>query len=355
MEPWFDKAEAKALYTYMLSGGWVTEFKQTEILEKMISDYTGSKYCIMTNNGTISLILALLAFNLKPGDEVLVPNLTMIASPNSVAILGLKPVLIDIEEKTLCMDMEKAKKSITPRTKAVMYVAFNGRSGNMEDVVNFCRENKLFLLEDSAQALGSFYKDKHFGTFGDIGSFSFSTPKIISTGQGGALVTNDKLLFEKIKKIKDFGRAKGGIDIHDEFGLNFKFTDLQAVIGIEQMKKLAYRVKRKKEIYKRYVSLLSDIKEVSFIETNLSQTTPWTIDIFTASPDRLMNYLSARNIGSRRIYPPVSSQKIYRNDYKNSFPISSQFSSRGLWLPSSTKLTNKEIDFVAKEIHQYFK
>lgn len=355
MEPWFDEAEAKAVYDYMKSGGWVTEFKKTEELESMIKRYTGSQYCTMTSNGTISLIIALLALNLKPGDEILIPNLTMIATPNSAVILGLKPVLVDIEEKSLCMDMKKAEKAITARTKAVMYVPLNGRCGEMEEIVSFCQKNKLFLIEDSAQALGSFYKKRHLGTFGDIGSFSFSTQKIISTGQGGALVTNDTRIYQRIKKIKDFGRIKGGIDVHDEFGWNFKFTDLQAVIGIEQMEKLEERVRRKKEIYKKYVSLLSDIKEISFVETDLFQTTPWFIDIYVDKPNDLMGYLASNNIGTRKIYPPITSQKIYKSDYKKeSFPVSSNFSSRGLWLPSSSKLKDKEIDFIVKAIHRYF-
>lgn len=355
MEPWFDEVEAKALYDYMKSGGWITEFKKTEELEDMICRYTGSQYCVMTNNGTISLIVAILALDLKQGDEILVPNLTMIATPNAAKILGLKPVLVDIEENFLCMDMEKAEKAITPRTKAVIYVPLNGRSGNMEKIVDFCRKHGLFLIEDAAQALGSFYKNEHLGTFGHVGSFSFSTQKIISTGQGGALVTNDSKIYQKIRKIKDFGRIKGGIDIHDEFGWNFKFTDLQAVIGIKQMEKLRKRVQLKKEIYKRYILRLSDIKEISFIDTDLSQTTPWFIDIYIERPDDLMHFLASKNIGSRRVYPPVSWQKIYKDDHKReSFPISLKFSSRGLWLPSSTKLNNKEIDFIVKMIHLYF-
>ncbi|OGD33350.1 aminotransferase [Candidatus Azambacteria bacterium RIFCSPHIGHO2_01_FULL_44_55] len=355
MEPYFDKAEAQAVFAYMKSGGWITEFKKTEELENAIKKFVGAKHAVMTVNGTVSLTLALLALGLKPGDEVLVPNMTMIASPNSAVKVGIKPILVDIEAKTLCMDLEKAAKAISPKTKALMYVPFNGRCADMNEVVKFCANNNIFLIEDAAQALGSFYKNKHLGSFGKIGSFSFSTPKIITTGQGGALVTNDGDLHQKIKRLKDFGRAKGGNDIHDDWGWNFKFTDLQAVVGIEQMKKLQARIKRKKAIYSRYQESLSNLKTIEFIPTNLKDTTPWFIDIYVKEPDRLADYLKKKGIGTRRIYPAINTQKIYQHECKNKlFPISEDYARRGLWLPSSTKLSDKDIDGITASIKNFY-
>ena len=355
MEPWFDKKEADAVYSYMKGGGWVTEFKKTQELEEEICRYTGAKYCVMTNNGTVSLTLALLALEVKPLSEVLVPNLTMIATPNSAVLIGIKPILVDVEKDTLCLDLEKAQRAITKKTKAVIYVSFNGRSGNMGKVTKFCQENHLLLIEDAAQALGSLWEGKHLGTFGQIGSFSFSVPKIITTGQGGALVTDDRELYKKIKRLKDFGRNQGGIDIHDLWGWNFKFTDLQAVIGLEQMKKLKTRVLRKKEIYKKYHQLLSGINEIQFIATDLENTTPWFVDIYVNDPDNLMEYLKKKRIGSRRIYPAISTQKIYKNEYKNQkFTNSEEITSKGLWLPSSSNLTDSDINRIAKTIRKYY-
>ena len=355
MEPWFNYQEAEAVYKYMKTGGWVTEFKKTRELEEAICKYTKAKYALMTNNGTVSLILSLLALKLAPNDEVLAPNLTMIATPNAAVILGLKPVLVDVEPSTLCLDLVKAKEALTFRTKAMIYVPFNGRSGNMKKVLEFCRDNHLFLIEDAAQALGSFWEGKHLGTFGDLGSFSFSVPKIITTGQGGAIITNRKKLFNRLKLLKDFGRRNDGNDIHDFWGWNFKFTDLQAVIGIEQMKKLPLRVKRKKEIFAIYKDLLSGVKEIEFIKTDLTATTPWFIDIFVPDPDKLSKYLERQNIGSRRIYPAVSSQKIYKkNCRQKNFPVSKSYAKRGLWLPSSSKLKDQDIKKVARAIRKYY-
>lgn len=355
MEPSFDRKEADAVYSYMKSGGWITEFRKTQELEEEICRYTGAKYCVMTNNGTISLTLALLALGVKPSSEVLVPNLTMIATPNSAVLIGIKPILVDVEKDTLCLDLEKAQKAITKRTKAVIYVSCNGRSDDMRKVTKFCHDNNLQLIEDAAQSLGSYWEGKHLGTFGSIGSFSFSVPKIITTGQGGALVTDDRKLYKKIKRLKDFGRDQGGIDIHDSWGWNFKFTDLQAVIGLEQMKKLKTRVIRKKQIYQKYYQLLSGINQIQFIATDLKNTTPWFVDIYINDPDNLLEYLKKKGIGSRRIYPAISSQKIYKNEYKNKkFTISEEIAGKGLWLPSSSNLTDSDINHIAKIIHRYY-
>src|SRR3989338_5154722 len=188
MEPWFDEKEADAVYTYMKSGGWLTEFKKTREFEKSIAEYAKVKYCSVVANGTVSLSAALLAVDVQPGDEVIVPDYTMVATPNAVELIGAKAVFVDIEKDSLCMDIEMFKSAITKKTKAVIFVSINGRyPKKIEEVVVFCKKNKLWLIEDAAQSLGSWYKNRHVGTLGDIGSLSFSAPKIISTGQGGAL------------------------------------------------------------------------------------------------------------------------------------------------------------------------
>jgi len=264
MEPWHGKEEKGAILNYLNSGGWLTEFKKTEEFEKMICEYTGAKYCSVLPNGTITLYLALIALGIKKGDEVIVPNYTMMATPNAVLMAGAKPVLVDVDD-SLCLDVALVERAITPKTKAIMHVSINGRAGQLGRLVNLCKKRNLHLIEDAAQSLGSFYKGKHLGRHGIIGSFSFSAPKIITTGQGGAIITDNQSLFKKIEKLKDFGRVESGVDLHDEIGWNYKFTDLQAVLGIEQMKKLDWRVKRKKQIYDLYKKLLKDVKEVKFI------------------------------------------------------------------------------------------
>ncbi len=353
MEPWFDQREADSLYQYMTSGGWVTEFKQTSEFQEMIAAYTGARHCIVVNNGTISLSLALLAFGVGPGDEVIVPDLSMIATANAATLIGARPVFVDVEARTLCLDINKVKEAITNKTKALIHVTFNGRSNDLNDFSSFCRENNIAFIEDAAQSLGSSYQGKHLGRYGQIGSFSFSAPKIISTGQGGALTTDSEELYQRLKKLKDFGRDKGGNDIHDSLGYNFKFTDIQAIVGIEQMKKLPERINRKKQIYQLYVSELSALSQLEFIPTDLEETAPWFIDIFVADPDKLSAFLKEKNIGTRRIYPPINTQKAYQ--YSGSFPVTENYSRRGLWLPSATKLTDEQIKYICDQIKAYYR
>lgn len=352
MEPFFDGREAEALYEYMKSGGWVTEFKKTQEFENLIAKFTGAKHCIVTNNGTISLTLALLAAGVKPGDEVLVPDITMIATPNACKLFGAEPVLVDVEPGTLCMDLRNAASAVTPRTKALIYVSLHGRCGKMEDVRAFCQKYKLFFLEDSAQALGSYYDGKHLGRFGSAGSFSFSMPKIITTGQGGALITDDDDLAHKIQRLKDFGRARGGIDTHDTIGYNFKFTDIQALIGIEQMKKIGERIKRKREIYARYEQRLRGLKGVKMLPTDLTRTTPWFVDVYVEEPDRMVPWLKEQGIGTRRIYPAIHAQVAYNTPAR--CPNAEQAAGQGLWLPSAVQLQDEQIDRVTEKIGEFF-
>ncbi len=353
MEPWLDEKEQDAVLEYLKSGGWLMEFKKTREFEEMIAKYTGAKYCSVVSNGTVSLFVALKALDIGVGDEVIVPDYTMIASANAVVLAGAKPVFVDIDADNLCLDLELVKKAITPKTKAIMLVTINGRYPEIEEFVKFAKEKNIFLVEDAAQSLGSKYNGKHLGTFGDIGSFSFSAPKIITTGQGGSLVTDNEDLYKKILMIKDFGREKAGVDSYEMLGYNFKFTDLQAVIGIEQMKKLDWRVQRKKEIFKLYKDLLKDIKEINFIETNLENTSPWFIDILTEKRDELADFLKKNNIGTRPFYPAIHTQKPY-DWVKGNFKNSENISKRGLWLPSVSSLKDDDITYICNTIKEFF-
>lgn len=357
MEPWVGKEERKAVSEYLSSGAWLTEYKKTQEFERAISSYTGAAYACVVSNGTVSLFIALMVLGVGKGDEVIVPDFTMIATANAVLLAGAKPILADIDPNTLCLDLSKAKNVLTKNTKAMMYVSLNGRSSDMEEVVSFCKKHNLYLIEDAAQALGSRWNGKHLGTFGNIGSFSFSSPKVITTGQGGALVTDDFGLMDKIRKIKDFGRESSGVDSYVTLGYNFKFTDLQAVIGIEQMKKLETRIKRKKDMYSIYQKELSNVKEVVFINTNLINTSPWFIDILVEDRDDLVKSLDLQGIGSRVFYPPIHTQAPYKDiaDYKKTkFPVSEGISKKGLWLPSSAFLTDSDIIRVCKEIKGFY-
>ena len=354
MEPDFDDHEREAINQYMLKKGWGTEFRQTRILEDMICEYTGAKHCWMMPNGTLSLSCALVAAGIQPGDEVIVPDYTMAATPNSVHLIGAKAVFADIDRKNLCMDISRMKAAVTGKTKAVILVSVNGRyPDNIQEYVSFCVENNIHLIEDAAQSLGSFCGEKHLGRFGEIGSFSFSAPKIITTGQGGALITDSDSLSEKIKKIRDFGRESGGSDHYLTMGWNLKFSDFQAVIGIEQMKKLPVRVHRKKEMGRLYERLLSGIAEAEVLPVNYNTTPPWFFDILCENRNGLMAYLKEKGIGTRAFYPPLHSEPVYGYN-EQSFPVTEEISSKGLWLPSGIAITDEQIKYVCSEIEKYY-
>ena len=355
MRPWFGDEEKKAVCDYMDEDGFLTEFKHTEYFEKLIASYTGAKHCVVVNNGTISLTLAAIAAGIQSGDEVIVPNYTMIATPNSIKLIGATPVFVDVEPETLCLDISLVEKSITSKTKAIILVSANGRypHSGIDAFERLCSERKIILIEDSAQSLGSFYKDgRHIGTAGLIGSFSFSAPKIISTGQGGALVTNSDQINKKLRLLKDFGRSEGGNDIHQSIGYNFKFTELQACVGIAQMAKLDFRVKRKKDIYKQYQKELKNVKEVKFFNQDLVSTTPWFIDVLVEKRDDLQCFLKEKNIGTRPMYPPINSQAAYR--LNGNYPVSSSIGKSGLWLPSMSQITSNQIIKVTEAIREFY-
>lgn len=355
MRPLFGEEEKSAVCAYMDEDGFITEFKYTQEFERKIAEFTGAKHCIVVNNGTISLTLAAMAAGIAAGDEVIVPNYTMIATPNSVKMFGAQPVFVDVEPETLCLDIRLVEAAITPRTKAVMLVSANGRypKAGIEAFETLARERNLILIEDSAQSLGSFYPDgRHVGRAGLVGSFSFSAPKIISTGQGGALITDSDETAFRLRRLKDFGRTGGGNDIHDSIGYNFKFTELQAVVGIEQMKKLPARIARKKEIWRRYAEGLAGIGGITLFAHNLETTAPWFIDSMAEGRDELASHLLDAGIQTRLMYPPINRQLAY--GVSGDHAASDAVGERGLWLPSAVQLTHSEIDHITKSIRMFY-
>lgn len=353
MEPWFDEREADALAAYVRSGGWLTEFRQTEAFEDQLRAFTGAAHAIATTNGTVSLTLALLALGVGPGDEVIVPDLTMIATANAARLIGAVPVFVDVEPRTLNLDLEAVAGAFGARTRAVIHVSLNGRSNDLDVLHALCRARGVGLVEDAAQSLGSYRRGRHLGTIGDVGSFSFSTPKVITTGQGGALVTGDDALARRLRQLKDFGRTTGGHDLHEALGFNFKFTDLQAVVGLEQMKKLPWRLRRKKELWRLYREGLAGVDAIEWIETDLAEVSPWFIDVYVADRDALRAHLAQHGIGSRPVYPPIHAQPVY-GLASTRFPVTERFSARGLWLPSSSRLSDADVARVCEAVRGFY-
>lgn len=358
-EPSFGKEEADAVHAYMMSGGWLTENKKTIEFEQEICKALNVKYASCVNNGTISLSLALMAAGLKAGDQVLVPDITMIATANAATFIGMQPIFVDLDPFNLCMDLTLARAAIThnPAIKAVLYVALNGRchmASDLKSFMDFCHEHGVVFIEDAAQSFGSRTSDgQYVGTIGDIGSFSFSPHKIVACGQGGALVTNDKDTYERIERLKDFGRLSGGADIHDHFGINSKFTDMQAVVGLEQLKKLSARIAFKKDLWSKYTIGLGAVQEVKLLHFGFNAV-PWFIDIYVEKREELIAFLKSKDIQTRPLYPALHTQKIFA-DSRCNFSVASEYAKKGLWLPSSLSLSDGELVKVCHYIEAFYR
>jgi perosamine synthetase len=356
MAPWFGAEEKRAVAEYIDSGGWLTEFRKTAEFEHMIAEYAGCRHAIAVTSGTAALFCALVGCGIGPGDEVIVPDFTMIATANAAVLAGAKPVFVDIDSSNLCVDLNAAEMAITRRTRAILLVSINGRAPDMSKAGALAARYSLTLIEDAAQSFGSRHCGKALGTFGLAGVYSFSPMKIISTGQGGAVVTDDSEIAERIRRFKDSGRLRGGIDHHESIGYNFKFTDLQAVVGIEQMKKLEWRVQRKKNIFALYRSELAGLEGLNLIDTDLCETTPWFIDVLVANRtvrEALMSHLKKSGIQTRPFYPPLHSQPAY--DLKMRSAVAEEIAARGLWLPSSTFLSDDEIHDICDAIRGFYR
>lgn len=323
--PTFRAEDKQAISNYINSDDpFYTEFKETEKLEKYIQDYMNVKHCSMVTSGTAALTCALLACDIGKGDEVIVPAYTMVATLNAVKSVGATPVLVDVSLETCTVTLDAIKSALTPKTKAVIHVSLNNRDAGLFDIARFCKERSIMLVEDAAQSVGCL----RYGTLGDVACFSLSTPKIISTGQGGFTVTNNDAIATKIRMIKNFGRSTGGVEQYDMFGLNFKYTDLQAVIGLSQFKQLPARIERYKQIgalYQQYLPL-----KASF---------PWFVDIVVEDRNNLAKFLKLHGIETRMCYPALAD-----------LPNARYISDHGLFLPTHMDLKDSDIKYICDVI-----
>jgi perosamine synthetase len=356
MEPLVTEADVTAVHDYMRSGGWLTEFEHTRRFEQQIADFTGAAYCAVAPSGTLALFLALAACGIGRDDEVIVPDLTMAATATAVLLAGGKVVFADIEPHTLCFDIEQVDERITSRTKAIVFVALNGRSpSGLPDVIGRWQSRGIRVIEDAAQALGSYSGGRHVGAIGDCGCLSFSSQKIVTTGQGGAVVTSDDRIHTTMRLLRDFGRTAAGTDHYLRVGWNLKFTDLQAVIGIEQFRRLPAIIEQKRRLFAWYVELLDGVREVALLPTDLTQVTPWFVDVLVEGEvrDRLADHLRRAGIGTRPSYPALHAEPAFHTT--GAFPVADEIARRLLWLPSSLRLGRDEVARVCEAIRAFYR
>ena len=344
----------KRFQTYLTidNNPFLTEYQETTKFEQEIANFLNVKHAICVNNGTISLSLGLIALKIKAGDKVAVPAISQIATANAVTFIGAEVVFVDCNESTGLMDTNSLKEVLLNNDiKAIIYVTFNGRSDTLEKIQIYQKAINIPILIDAAQSFGSLYANKKIANEAHrgISSYSLSFSKIITTGQGGILTTNDSELADTIIKLKDFGRSTDEMDYHDHFGINSKFTDLQAIVGLSQIATIKNRIKVKKEIHKLYYNKLS------FCMRKLKrEETPWFLEIKVDKERKqdFIKYLTEANIQTRDMYMPMPNQKIYNQNkiYKGA----QSFSDTHIWIPSSFSLTKDNIEYTSETIRRYY-
>lgn len=335
-----------------VDSGWVSSIgKYTGQFEQMIGDYTGCRHAAAVSNGTVALHLALHCLDIGPGDEVIVPTFTYIASVNTIAQTGATPIFVDSRPGDWLIDVEDARRKITPRTKAIMAVHLYGSVCDMPALIELAREHGLKVVEDCAEALGSTLHGTHVGCFGDVGTFSFFGNKTVTTGEGGMVVANDDALAARMRKVKGQGQSLERRYWHDELGFNYRMTNICAAIGVAQMERIDSILERKRQIAALYRAELSG-SQVEFqrpIEGVVSSD--WLVSLLLPSgADRaaVMDRLAEAGVDSRPVFYCAHHMPMYRTG--GSHPIAEDIAARGISLPSYPGLSDGQLVSICEKL-----
>ena len=329
----------RVLATNYLNDGPITrEFEQE--FARMI----GARHAVACTSGTAAIFMGLAACGIGPGDEVLVPDMTFIATANAVRLTGATVVLVDVDRATLTMDPAAAKPAITARTKAIVPVHVTGRAGTFDAIVDLAKSHGLTIVEDAAEALMSKHRGRMLGTHGRTGAFSFSPAKTFTTGQGGMVVTDDDAIHTRLRELKDQGRAQtgtGGDDLHPVMGYNFKYTSLQAAVGLAQLPLVPQRIARQRAIQQLYRRELANTKGITLLPFTDGEVPQWT-DVLIEDRDRVSEELRKQGMQTRNFWFPLHTQEPYLQP-DSKFPNATWASPRALWLPSAFTLTDDDV------------
>ena len=342
-----------------LDNGWISS-KGDFILEfeKQFAEYCNQSYGIATSNGTTALHLALLALGIGEEDEVIVPDLTFVATANVVRYCGAKPVFIDVHPDYWGMNPEKIEEKVTPRTKAIIPVHLYGHPCDMDPIIALAKKHNLKIIEDCAEAHGALYKDKKVGSFGDISCFSFYGNKILTTGEGGMCVTGDKEYADKMKIVRDHGMNPKKQYWYDQIGYNYRMTNIQAAIGLAQFEQIEDFLKRRKQIASYYTKGMKKLEELGKISLypNMDWAEPvcWMYSFViqekaSISRDDLRHELRDYNIDSRPFFHPMHHLPMYKEQC--TYPTSESLSKQGINIPTSVSLTQGDQDFIIEHIN----
>jgi perosamine synthetase len=354
--PWLPES-ARSYVLDCMDSGWISSLgKYVPRFEAELARFCEAGHAVATANGTVALHLALATLGIGPGDEVLVPDLTFVATANAVLYTGATPVLVDVERRTWGLDPDDARRKLTPRTRAILPVHLYGLPANLEPLLALAAEHGIDVVEDAAEAHGARYQGRRVGAIGRIGAFSFYGNKIFTTGEGGALVTNDAALAARAAFLRDHAMDPERRYFHSEVGFNYRMTNIQAAIGCSQLEHAAEILARRRAIAAAYDAGLAGIRGLALApRAPGSEGVCWMYSVliepaFGLSRDAVSAGLRARGIDSRPFFVPLHEMPPYHGDA--GFPVATELSRQGINLPSGTALTAGEIATVCQALSE---
>lgn len=341
-----------------MESGWISSAgKYVELFENNFAEFCGVRHAIACCNGTVALHLALLALGVQTGDEVIVPTLTFVATPNSVTYCGAKPVFVDSESETWNLDPKQVEAKITPRTKGIIAVHLYGHPARMNELQDIAQRHNLFLLEDAAEAHGAICNEKVVGSIGNAAAFSFYANKIITTGEGGMVVTDDEKLAARARLLRGQGMDLNRRYWHPIIGYNYRMMNLPAAIGLAQLEKIQQQIELRKNIAELYRERLGEMPGIIFQPEQVwAKHVYWMFSIvlqteFWQNRDAVIEILAEQGIETRPLFYPAHSMPPYIESVSGeTFPVAENLSRNGLSLPTWAGLTESQIDFVCDNL-----
>jgi perosamine synthetase len=357
-EPYLGQRE-KELVNECLESGWISSAgKYIEKFESQFSEYCECAAGVTTTSGTTAIHLALKSLGVGPGDEVLVPAFTMVGSVYPIVQCGASPVFVDSEPDTGNMDIQDLERKITSSTKVILIVHIYGHPADMDPICDLARSRNVKILEDAAEAHGALYKGRKAGSLGDVGCFSFYANKIITTGEGGMVVSNDMALIRKARQLKDLahGKTRFTHDLPEAF--NYRMTNIQAAIGLGQLERIEDTIQKKIKNAEQYTNQLKDISCLKLPVCRLwARNVYWMygvqlMDNERFTKDQLMVALKNEGIDTRSFFYPLHTQKAFQKYGKQDCPNAESLGKRGFYLPSGQTLTVSQVSRVAETLSQ---
>jgi len=345
-----------------VKSGWVSSsgIKINEF-ENKLAKFTNRKFCCCVSNGTAALEIAVKSLEIGKDDEVITPAFTIISNANAIIKNFAKVVLVDSDPTTWNINIDDIKKKITSRTKAIMVPHIYGFPADMEKIISICKKKKIYLIEDAAEMIGQKYNNIPCGSFGDISTFSFYANKHITTGEGGAIFTNNRKLEKKIRELRNLSFGKKNRFNHTDLSWNYRFTNIQAALGLSQLKRIKNIIKRKKEIGNIYYNNFKDNKNILIQPNKLKYASNiyWVFGIvlrnkFHNKKLEIQKKLLNKNIETRPFFWPMHKQSIFKKMslFENeSYPVAENLSKNGFYLPSGVGLKNNQINYIIKTVN----